>query len=222
MQARLRVSHQRANLNVVRLLPLTVVGRSLECHLKIASAQVSRRHCQIMLRPDGVYVEDLKSSNGTFLDGVRLPPQVPTYVASGSQLDIGPARFVVEYELTDDSITGSGSQSGLLSGGRKSGFLAPAVASDASESPAESNSADPLADFTPDALPADTEGSDSQPSIPFRVNVEQSSAASKSEKPGKVNGSGKSFFGLFRRQSPEQAPQKPAPPHNPPNFDEIP
>ncbi len=98
MQAWLRVSHQRANLQEVRLLPLTIVGRSTECHLKIASAQVSRRHCQISLRTDGVYVEDLASANGTFLDGARLPPRTPTYVQSGSRLEIGPAKFIVEYQ----------------------------------------------------------------------------------------------------------------------------
>lgn len=98
MQAWLRVSHQRANLQEVRLLPLTIVGRSAECHLKIASAQVSRRHCQIMLRTDGVYIEDLASANGTFLDGARLPSRTPTYVQSGSRLEIGPAKFIVDYQ----------------------------------------------------------------------------------------------------------------------------
>ncbi|OYW13100.1 MAG: hypothetical protein B7Z55_17420, partial [Planctomycetales bacterium 12-60-4] len=83
MQAWLRVSHQRANIQQVRLLPLTIVGRSPECHLKIASAQVSRRHCQLSLRTDGVYVEDLASANGTFLDGARLPSRTPTYVRNG-------------------------------------------------------------------------------------------------------------------------------------------
>lgn len=100
MQAWLRVFHQRANLQEVRLLPLTIVGRSAECHLKIASAQVSRRHCQITLRTDGVYVEDLASANGTFLDGARLPSRTPTYVQSGSRLEIGPAKFIVDYQAS--------------------------------------------------------------------------------------------------------------------------
>lgn len=98
MQAWLRVIHQRANLQLVRLLPLTLIGRSPECHLRIASVQVSRRHCQIALRADGVYVEDLSSSNGTYLDGTRLRAATPTYVRSGSLLELGPAKFVVEYD----------------------------------------------------------------------------------------------------------------------------
>ncbi len=103
MQAWLKVFHQRANLQQVRLLPETLIGRSPECHLKIASSQVSRKHCLVSLRADGVYVEDLASANGTFLDRVRLPPNTPTYVQSGSQLEIGPAKFVVDYHLTTPS-----------------------------------------------------------------------------------------------------------------------
>lgn len=103
MQAWLKVYHQRANLEQVRLLPLTLIGRSPDCHLKIASSQVSRRHCQVSLRPDGVYVEDLESANGTLLDGVRLPPRTLTYVRSGGRLEIGPAKFLVEYHLATPS-----------------------------------------------------------------------------------------------------------------------
>lgn len=43
--------------------------------LPAGTAGVSRRHCSVELRPDGVYVMDLASSGGTFLqNGYRLPP----------------------------------------------------------------------------------------------------------------------------------------------------
>lgn len=98
--ATLRVLQKQANVRTVRLHPETVVGRSLDCTLKIASTQVSRRHCRIVDRDDGVFIEDLGSANGTFLDGSRLTPNVPTLARPGSQLAIGPATFVVEYEGT--------------------------------------------------------------------------------------------------------------------------
>lgn len=98
MHARLRVTHPRANVRFVKLLAETLVGRSAECQLKIASTQVSRRHCRIAVRADGVYVEDLGSSNGTLLDGSPLPAHKLTYVAAESRLQVGPAEFVVEYE----------------------------------------------------------------------------------------------------------------------------
>lgn len=97
MQAVLRVVQKQSNVRQVKLLPETVVGRSADCHLKIASAEVSRRHCKISLRVDGVYVEDLGSSNGTYLDEVPVPVKTPTFVRPGALLVIGPAKFIVEY-----------------------------------------------------------------------------------------------------------------------------
>jgi predicted component of type VI protein secretion system len=97
MLATLRICQKGANLREVRLGPVTIVGRSADCQLRIASAEVSRRHCQLLLRADGVYLEDLGSANGTFLDGVRVPQNLPTYARPGARLDVGPARFLVEY-----------------------------------------------------------------------------------------------------------------------------
>lgn len=49
-----------------------VVGRSPDCQLVIASGAVSRHHARIRRENDRVTVEDLGSSNGTFVNGVRL------------------------------------------------------------------------------------------------------------------------------------------------------
>ncbi|HET6426641.1 MAG TPA: FHA domain-containing protein [Planctomycetaceae bacterium] len=97
MQAQLRVIQKQANIQQVRLLPETVIGRATDCNLKIASTQVSRRHCRVVVNDIGVYVEDLCSANGTFLNGQRLLPNQPTLAPAGSQLAIGPAVFAVEY-----------------------------------------------------------------------------------------------------------------------------
>jgi pSer/pThr/pTyr-binding forkhead associated (FHA) protein len=97
MLATLRICQKQANLREVPLGAVTLVGRSADCQLRIASAEVSRRHCQLLLRPDGVYLEDLGSANGTFLDGIRVPQHLPTYAHPGARLEIGPARFLVEY-----------------------------------------------------------------------------------------------------------------------------
>ncbi len=97
MQARLKVLHDKANVKQVKLLPVTLIGRSTECNLKIASSQVSRAHCRITLANDTVYVEDLGSANGTMVDGKMLPPHQPTSIAPGATLVVGPAEFQVDY-----------------------------------------------------------------------------------------------------------------------------
>jgi two-component system cell cycle response regulator len=47
----------------------TVLGRGHGCHVRIDDSGLSRRHCRILKSPDGFVIEDLDSTNGTFLDG---------------------------------------------------------------------------------------------------------------------------------------------------------
>lgn len=97
MQARLKVLHDKANVKQVKLLPVTLIGRSTDCNLKIASSQVSRNHCRITVGSDTVYVEDLGSANGTLVDGQLIPAHQPTAIAPGAHLVVGPAEFQIDY-----------------------------------------------------------------------------------------------------------------------------
>jgi pSer/pThr/pTyr-binding forkhead associated (FHA) protein len=144
MLATLRICQKRANLREVRLGPVTIVGRSADCQLRIASAEVSRRHCQLLLRADGLYLEDLGSANGTFLDGIRVPQNSPTYARPGARLDVGPARFLVDYAT--DATT-------QLTGPDTQAMLPSAVAAEprATEEPMSAGSS------TDDSLPAVTD-----------------------------------------------------------------
>lgn len=47
---------------------------------------ISRMHAAIRRVPDGFTVEDMASSNGTFLNGSRLQPYIATPLASGDKL----------------------------------------------------------------------------------------------------------------------------------------
>ena len=49
----------------------TLFGRSKDCEVDLNAAKVSKKHGQILLA-DKVFVEDLDSSNGTFLNGKRV------------------------------------------------------------------------------------------------------------------------------------------------------
>jgi predicted component of type VI protein secretion system len=64
--------------------PVTLIGRNESCDLIVSDPLVSRRHCQISW--DGVYctVEDLGSTNGTFVNGRRVTG--PVLLSNGDML----------------------------------------------------------------------------------------------------------------------------------------
>ena len=54
-----------------------LVGRSVECTVRLDSTDVSRRHARILVKNDAATLEDLGSTNGTFVDGKRLTGSMP-------------------------------------------------------------------------------------------------------------------------------------------------
>lgn len=61
-------------------------------------AGVSRRHAILGYKNGAYTVEDLGSSNGTFVNGRRLDPQMPTPLAGGDELKCGTLLMRVEIE----------------------------------------------------------------------------------------------------------------------------
>jgi len=58
--------------------------------------QVSRQHAQILVRADGVFIQDLRSANGTKLNGRRLTDGERVALRDGDWVEFGPVglRFV--------------------------------------------------------------------------------------------------------------------------------
>ena len=74
-----------------------IVGRDPSaCNLVIADASVSRSHARLRYRGDGLIVEDLDSTNGTFVNGRPLTAGVDAGVASGDRLRIGSVELRVD------------------------------------------------------------------------------------------------------------------------------
>ena len=49
-----------------------VLGRGKECDIQVLSLGASKEHCEIIVFPDKVMITDLKSRNGTVLNGVKI------------------------------------------------------------------------------------------------------------------------------------------------------
>lgn len=49
-----------------------IFGRGNQCNVKILSIGISKEHCEIHVYKDKVMIVDLKSSNGTFVNGVKI------------------------------------------------------------------------------------------------------------------------------------------------------
>lgn len=71
---------------------ITIVGRSLDCHLTIEDPLVSREHARITIDDDGARVEDLGSRNGVRVNGLVVRRPAP--LRDGDRVRIGTQDFV--------------------------------------------------------------------------------------------------------------------------------
>lgn len=79
-------------------LPI-VVGRSEEVKFRIQQDRVSRKHCEFFDQDGIVYLRDLGSTNGTFLDNEQVAASEKTPIQSGAVVRVGGLAFRVEYEM---------------------------------------------------------------------------------------------------------------------------
>jgi pSer/pThr/pTyr-binding forkhead associated (FHA) protein len=82
--------------------PLTneiVIGRSIDCDLHIDDGKTSRKHAHLSLKPDGLWLTDLGSSNGTYINDQRITPQTPHRIFTGQEFRIGSYTF----SITEDT-----------------------------------------------------------------------------------------------------------------------
>jgi diguanylate cyclase (GGDEF)-like protein len=78
-----------------------LVGRANDADIELHDTTVSRRHCRICPSGDAFEIEDLGSSNGTFVNGKRLEPQQRRRLRADDRIQFG-ERSVVQFKLFDD------------------------------------------------------------------------------------------------------------------------
>jgi len=83
-------------------LGMAVFGRARGNTVRIPSERVSRRHCRMWLERGKVWLQDLDSQNGTFLNDETVVGKVA--LSDGDEFTIGHVRFRVQLlrETADD------------------------------------------------------------------------------------------------------------------------
>ena len=85
------------------------IGRNTDCDFQIPLGVISRRQCQLSIKGEKLFVRDLGSSNGTFVNNKRvqeselkagdtlvLGPVIFTIVINGNPEEVKPVRTVVD------------------------------------------------------------------------------------------------------------------------------
>jgi len=83
-----------------KVIPVTlsqfVIGRDPQCHLRPASAVISKRHCALLVRDGKIFLRDFDSTNGTFINDEPVKGEVEVH--HDDRLKVGPLLFGVRVE----------------------------------------------------------------------------------------------------------------------------
>lgn len=108
---------KRANRSVRIDSSSVVIGRSAQCQVIAGDNGVSRRHCEIVVGANRLFVRDLGSRHGTLVDGHRVTGESP--LRPGAVIELGPRgpRYKVE-SAGFDGVEFDGSKRGAKAGAR--------------------------------------------------------------------------------------------------------
>lgn len=65
-----------------------VAGRETGCEIFVDSPHISRRHFELARTKEGFFITDLGSSNGTKINGNKIPAHEPTKIESGDEIQV--------------------------------------------------------------------------------------------------------------------------------------
>ncbi len=77
----------------LRVLTPALIGRAGSCHVQLQDGDVSRRHARFEAEEGVLYLRDLRSANGTFLNGEAFEGAIEIRV--GDEIDCGATRLEI-------------------------------------------------------------------------------------------------------------------------------
>jgi len=69
-----------------------VIGRTLDCEIQLSVDNVSKRHALISFRNEEYQIEDLDSTNGTYVNGIKVQKCV---LKNHDQIEIGGVKIII-------------------------------------------------------------------------------------------------------------------------------
>jgi len=78
-----------------------LVGRHSDNQLRLDARIVSRRQGAFLFSKDGLQYIDYNSANGSYVDGVRVAPNVAIDIGPSSLITIAPFQIVAQLDLVD-------------------------------------------------------------------------------------------------------------------------
>ena len=74
-----------------------LIGRHQSADLVLQSAEISRKHAAFLLKEDALWIQDLGSSNGTFVNDVQINVETP--LKSGDSIGFASLKFLVTQNI---------------------------------------------------------------------------------------------------------------------------
>ncbi len=83
------LSYLEFNKKKIELVAKITVGRDSDNNVVVDNKLASRHHCVIQKIKDAYFLKDEDSTNGTFLNGSRIPPDKYVRLNPGDKITVG-------------------------------------------------------------------------------------------------------------------------------------
>ena len=86
-----------------------LIGRTPPCDIVLDATFISRKHARIFIENGALWIEDLKSSNGVFINGLKIKPNVPVEIDLETKISFGETEKIeldLELVMTSEAPVG--------------------------------------------------------------------------------------------------------------------
>lgn len=88
--------HEAAENKQLFTIPELRIGRDPTCEIQLEDETVSNQHARLWFRNKQWWIEDLMSTNGTFLNDEKV--ETPTILISGDEIRLGKVLLIIDIQ----------------------------------------------------------------------------------------------------------------------------